>query len=1585
MAKTGIDFEAQSIFTLSYVATDDGTPVASTTATVTISIKDVNENPKMLDVSLSVAEASNLGTNIGAPLTGVDEDNSDAGTAEQILTYTLLSGEISAFNLDSSTGQLSVKTTIDFEIKPTYNFVVRATDNGIPPKVGDCDVTVLVIDINEIPSIAATTTLSVEENSGTDTLVGSSPLVHADPDNVDDPSISVYNTFIFEITSGDDDGIFTITTNGGQLKVLRANRLNFEGINKYTLGVRIIDNGNLFADGVVTVNLLDVNERPSVSDCVRSVEENSNANTQLTGGACLGSDVDAGDTLSYSLVGGDDNLFNVASTTGILTVETSDTLNYEAKQEYSVTLRVTDGASPTLGTGSLTDDATVTINIVDINEDPALIDRSGATALKVGERAEKRTQVGTPIQGTDVDIGAPGGDDTLTYAIIGKFFCFFVFLFFMFFLFFFVFLCFLCFLSEKMIYNAYFFFPSTAGNVHNTDGSATTAFNIDAASGQITVAAETVTGASGDACSETADTNCMMVHSLTGQTTPPYQYTLTVSVTDLAGRSTTGTVVVDVVNKNFAPTLATATFDLAENSPVDTVVGTCVGSDSDAGQVLTYTITSSTPTSGLDRFKIDGTTGVVSVKQNNDVAAPRYSQINHEDDERYSLVVTVTDDGSTQNSEDLSGSNTIIVRITEVNEKAILANVQGLGASNQGTDARRIQENSVGGTNVGGLITASDPDLLGTSNANLVYQLAVTSADGTNHPFEVDTVSQLHAQIKVKTNVVAANGLNYETKDKYTLTLTATDQDGAGLAVSAQIDVLVLNVNEEPLLPSKICNVDENVEIGHVVCNVLSTDPDNAVSSSVTGRPPTFAIVGGNFGSAFGVRRKVSSTGTHSNFMEVFVINSIDWETIDAYTLSIDTTDGSVKGDGVNGDAATMKLTTNQPSIVININDLNDLEVTSFRGAVVHTTNGGDEVILVGSNMGPVDDGTSVADVVVVSATFGTETGLEYTANNCRVTKRNTEVTCAVPEAGDPTKISSKDLKWILTVVSVNSVSKNHVIPNATLATISTTYARPTITSVAGANEMETGGNEEIIMTGTNFGSSASVIYVSYGPAGDTTLYSAKDCVVTIPHSEVRCKSVEGYGTGISFTLTVLRQTSVPTAATFGYGVPMITSITAAGGVTLLNTQGGDVLIVEGRNFGRKRSTTSPQAITGTIVVPGSTFMQLGRDDVALFYGRLTGYENRAVLCDVVEHHTRMQCHTAPGVGVRHMFRAAVGQQISPPTSNDPTNGLGVGEIVYDFKSPLLSTVTGPGSFEASTVGGQEVFLSGDQLGPAVMGVDPISAVPLVVTYGREGKRYVATSCRIMDDNKRVRCLTSPGVGRLHQWKLEVGQQTSPLLAAHTSYAPPSIAEYLGDGAQDANTAGNQWLIIAGRNFGTVAEDQQYNTVNNGTYRDSSGVKYNETFVARNCHVHKDHVELNCTTTEGVGKDLVWTVYVDHQKSVIATSAYHIPQIDSIVDHPNYQSTSNLAMSQGKTDGGQVVRLVGRNFGQPGVKYIEDVKYGRSGIEYRARDCIVESHNELKCTLAPTSSKTSIALSGKKRSEIYLSERLTQAFIAFSE
>ena len=67
-------------------------------------------------------------------------------------------------------------------------------------------------------------------------------------------------------------------------------------------------------------------------------------------------------------------------------------------------------------------------------------------------------------------------------------------------------------------------------------------------------------------------------------------------------------------------------------------------------------------------------------------------------------------------------------------------------------------------------------------------------------------MKSLHAQLKVKTNALSSVGapfLNYEVKKKYTLTLTATDQSGAGLSVSALVDVIVINVNEAPQAKQK--------------------------------------------------------------------------------------------------------------------------------------------------------------------------------------------------------------------------------------------------------------------------------------------------------------------------------------------------------------------------------------------------------------------------------------------------------------------------------------------------------------------------------------------------------------------------------------------------------------------------------------------------------------------------------------------------------------------------------------------------------------------------------------------------------------
>ena len=65
-----------------------------------------------------------------------------------------------------------------------------------------------------------------------------------------------------------------------------------------------------------------------------------------------------GNTLTYTLGGTDAATFDIDSTNGQL--KTKDTLNYEDKSAYSVTITASDG--------DLTDVINVNINVTDVNE-----------------------------------------------------------------------------------------------------------------------------------------------------------------------------------------------------------------------------------------------------------------------------------------------------------------------------------------------------------------------------------------------------------------------------------------------------------------------------------------------------------------------------------------------------------------------------------------------------------------------------------------------------------------------------------------------------------------------------------------------------------------------------------------------------------------------------------------------------------------------------------------------------------------------------------------------------------------------------------------------------------------------------------------------------------------------------------------------------------------------------------------------------------------------------------------------------------------------------------------------------------------
>ena len=98
--------------------------------------------------------------------------------------------------------------------------------------------------------------------------------------------------------------------------------------------------------------------------------------------------------------------------------------------------------------------------------------------------------------------------------------------------------------------------------------------------------------------------------------------TVTVNLTDVDEDST---------STNKAPTIEAATFSLAENSPIGTVVGTIEASDAD-GDTLTYTILSGNTGQA---FGLDAITGVLSVVDS--------SALDYEITPVFSLLVQASD------------------------------------------------------------------------------------------------------------------------------------------------------------------------------------------------------------------------------------------------------------------------------------------------------------------------------------------------------------------------------------------------------------------------------------------------------------------------------------------------------------------------------------------------------------------------------------------------------------------------------------------------------------------------------------------------------------------------------------------------------------------------------------------------------------------------------------------------------------------------------------------------------------------------------------------------------------------------------
>ena len=141
----------------------------------------------------------------------------------------------------------------------------------------------------------------------------------------------------------------------------------------------------------------------------RGAAENTAAGQDI-GDPVAATDLESGDTLTYSLDASGEAFFDIDATTGQLRTEAE--LDHETRKSYPVTVSVSDGKDVNGDADPSADDTiTVTVLISDVNEDPSFALANDTRTI--AENTPAGVTLGAPFTATD------GDGDTLTYSLSG--------------------------------------------------------------------------------------------------------------------------------------------------------------------------------------------------------------------------------------------------------------------------------------------------------------------------------------------------------------------------------------------------------------------------------------------------------------------------------------------------------------------------------------------------------------------------------------------------------------------------------------------------------------------------------------------------------------------------------------------------------------------------------------------------------------------------------------------------------------------------------------------------------------------------------------------------------------------------------------------------------------------------------------------------------------------------------------------------------------------------------------------------------------------------------------------------------------
>uniref|UniRef100_A0A671N3C4 Protocadherin Fat 1-like n=1 Tax=Sinocyclocheilus anshuiensis TaxID=1608454 RepID=A0A671N3C4_9TELE len=227
-----LDREKTSGYTLTVLASDNGSPARSSSATVNIDVSDINDNPPLFsqaNYSIIIQENQPVGTSV-LQMTVSDRDASHNGPP---FTFSIISwNEGDAFQITSQ-GVLVSAATLSRQTQEFYLLQAQVIDSGRPPLVSTAFVSVRLIEESIYPPVILPLdifiTTATDEYSG-----GVLGKIHATDQDV-------YDTLTYSLTpdsssASENSGLFSVSPADGKL-VARGNL----DAGQYVLNITVTD------------------------------------------------------------------------------------------------------------------------------------------------------------------------------------------------------------------------------------------------------------------------------------------------------------------------------------------------------------------------------------------------------------------------------------------------------------------------------------------------------------------------------------------------------------------------------------------------------------------------------------------------------------------------------------------------------------------------------------------------------------------------------------------------------------------------------------------------------------------------------------------------------------------------------------------------------------------------------------------------------------------------------------------------------------------------------------------------------------------------------------------------------------------------------------------------------------------------------------------------------------------------------------------------------------------------------------------------------------------------------------------------